>query len=297
MLSVPLSLAGAFVVMWTLGFTLNILSLIALVLCVGFVVDDAIVVIENIVRHMEQGMAPLQAALTGVSEIGFTVVSITLSLIAVFAPMVFGNNIFTMLMREFSVTLIATIVISAVVSLTLTPALCGRSLLHERPGSRVPGRLERLAERFDDGLLGIYERSLDWAMHHRRVMRWQPPILLVLTVGLAVAVGMTAGGGLMPQEDIGLMQAQISASANISPTQLAKRTREVAAIDPGRPGGARRHHHPGRLAATARSATSPAVHRPQAAGRQARRPPRLGAAGGRPAGHALQGLSPIWMSP
>lgn len=229
MLSVPLSLAGAFVVMWVMGFTLNIFSLVALVLCVGFVVDDAIVVIENIVRHMERGMAPLQAALTGVREIGFTVVSITLSLIAVFGPMVFGNNIFTVLMREFAVTLIATIVISAVVSLTLTPALCGRSLLHERPGSRVPGRLERLAERFDNGLLSVYERSLDWAMRHRRVMRWQPPILLALTVGLAVAVGMTAGGGLMPKEDTGLMRVQMSASANISPTQLAMRTREVAA--------------------------------------------------------------------
>ena len=229
MLSVPLSLAGAFVVMWAMGFTLNIFSLVALVLCVGFVVDDAIVVIENIVRHMEQGMAPLQAALTGVREIGFTVISITLSLIAVFAPMVFGNNLFTVLMREFAVTLIATIVISAVVSLTLTPALCGRSLLHERPGSRVPGRLERLAERFDEGLLGIYRRSLDWAMRHRRVMRWQPPILLALTVGLAIAVGKTAGGGLMPQEDTGLMRVQMTASANISPTQLATRTREVAA--------------------------------------------------------------------
>ncbi|MEP6899282.1 MAG: efflux RND transporter permease subunit, partial [Rhodanobacter sp.] len=105
MLSVPLSLAGAFVVMWTLGYSLNMLSLIALVLCIGFVVDDAIVVIENIVRHMEQGTPPLPAALTGVREIGFTVISITLSLIAVFAPMLFGNNAFTMLMREFSVTL------------------------------------------------------------------------------------------------------------------------------------------------------------------------------------------------
>ena len=111
MLSVPLSLAGALVVMWMMGFTLNIFSLVALVLCVGFVVDDAIVVIENIVRHIERGMAPLQAALTGVREIGFTVVSITLSLIAVFGPMVFGDNMFTMLMREFAVTLVATIVI------------------------------------------------------------------------------------------------------------------------------------------------------------------------------------------
>ena len=231
MFSVPLSLAGAFIVMWMLGFTLNIFSLVALVLCVGFVVDDAIVVIENIVRHMERGMAPLQAALAGVQEIGFTVISITLSLIAVFAPMVFGNNIFTMLMREFAVTLIATIVISAVVSLTLTPALCGRWLLHEpAAGSRTPGRLERMAERFDSGMLRLYERGLDWAMHHRRIMRWQPPILLVLTVLLAVVVAKVAGGGLMPKEDTGLLRAQITADANISPDLLAKRTQAMAAV-------------------------------------------------------------------
>ncbi len=201
MFSVPLSLAGAFVAMWMFGFTLNIFSLVALVLCVGFVVDDAIVVIENIVRHMERGETPLQASLNGVREIGFTVISITLSLIAVFGPMVFGNNVFTLLMREFSVTLIATIVISALVSLSLTPALCGGWLAHEPEGTRTPGRLERMAERFDSGLLRVYERALDWAMHHRRIMRWQPLILLALTIGLAVAVAMTAGGGVMPKED------------------------------------------------------------------------------------------------
>ncbi|MEO6798923.1 MAG: efflux RND transporter permease subunit [Rhodanobacter sp.] len=230
MLSVPLSLAGALILMWMLGFTLNIFSLVALVLCVGFVVDDAIVVIENIVRHIERGMAPLQAALTGVREIGFTVVSITLSLIAVFGPMVFGDNMFTMLMREFAVTLVATIVISAAVSLTLTPALCGRTLVHEPEGTRMPGRVERWAERFDHWLLRLYERSLDWSMHHRRIMRWQPAILLVMTVGLAVLVGMTAGGGLMPKEDTGLIQARISAGPNISPTRLTTRAREVAAV-------------------------------------------------------------------
>jgi multidrug efflux pump len=230
MFSVPLSLAGAFVLMWALGFTLNTLSLVALVLCVGFVVDDAIVVIENIVRHIEQGMKPLDAALAGVREIGFTVVSITLSLIAVFGPMVFGRNLFTLLMREFSVTLIATIVISALVSLTLTPALCGRYLAHERSDAgRKPGALERWAERLDHRLLAWYERGLDWAMHHRRLMRWQPPILLVLTIALAVLVGMTAGGGLMPKEDIGLLQARLSADANISPTLMAARTRDIIA--------------------------------------------------------------------
>ena len=230
MFSVPLSLAGALVVMWAMGFTLNILSLVALVLCVGFVVDDAIVVIENIVRHIEAGMKPLDAALKGVREIGFTVISITLSLIAVFGPMVFGNNMFTMLMREFSVTLIATIVISALVSLTLTPALCGRWLAHDDArAAHQPGRLERWAERFDRWMLRVYERGLDWAMCHRRLMRWQPPILLVLTIALAVLVGMTAGGGIMPKEDTGLIRAHISADANISPTLMMKRTQQIVA--------------------------------------------------------------------
>ena len=230
MLSVPLSLAGAFVVMWTLGFSLNTLSLIALVLSIGFVVDDAIVVIENIVRHMEEGTPALPAALIGVDEIGFTVISITLSLVAVFAPMLFGNNFFTALMRELSVTLTAAVVISAVVSLTLTPALCGRYLTLEHADGRKPNRLQQALEHFDRGLLQRYERALDWAMRHRRLMRWQPPILLVLTAVLAVAVAKTAGGGIMPEEDIGMMQADISAEANISPTLLAERAQQVALV-------------------------------------------------------------------
>ena len=230
MLSVPLSLAGAFVMMYVLGFTLNTLSLIALVLCIGFVVDDAIVVIENIVRHMEHGMRSLDAALLGVREIGFTVISITVSLVAVFAPMVFGNNTLVMLMREFSVTLIATIVISALVSLTLTPALCGRYLLEEKPEDRKPGKLEAMVERFDRSLLRIYERGLDWAMHHRRIMRWQPVTLLLLTGLLAFVVAKTAGGAIMPKEDTGMLIAQLEADANISPSLMATRTEAIAQI-------------------------------------------------------------------
>jgi multidrug efflux pump len=228
MFSIPLSLAGAFVLMYSLGFTLNMMSLIALVLCIGFVVDDAIVVIENIFRHMEQGAKPLDAALVGVREIGFTVISITLSLVAVFAPMVFGNNGIVLLMREFSVTLMATIVISAVVSLTLTPALCGRYLMQESPVGSAPGKLEAAVERLDRWLLNIYARGLDWAMHHRRTMRWQPLILLVMTIGLAMAVGKTAGGTLMPEGDTGMLQGDLVADANISPSLLARRTQAVA---------------------------------------------------------------------
>jgi len=230
MLSVPLSLAGAFTVMWALDFTLNTLSLVALVLCIGFVVDDAIVVIENIVRHMEHGSPPLQASMDGVKEIGFTVVSITLSLIAVFAPLLFGNNQFTMLLREFSVTLTAAVVISAVISLTLTPALCGRYLTLESAGGREPNRMEKVLERFDRWLHRIYARGLDWAMHHRRLMRWQPLILLVLTIGMAMSVVKLYGFNFMPQEDIGMIQGDVRADTNISPTLMAERAKKAAAI-------------------------------------------------------------------
>jgi len=229
-LSVPLSLAGAFVVMYFLGYTLNTLSLVALVLCIGFVVDDAIVVIENIVRHMEHGEPPLQAALVGVREIGFTVISITLSLVAVFAPLLFGNNMLIMLLREFSVTLAVAVVISALVSLTLTPALCGYFLKHDEPGTRKQGRLELALERFDRSFHRVYERSLDWAMHHRRLMRWQPLLLLILTVALGMAVVKTAGGNFMPEEDIGMIQGDIRADANISPTMMAARAKRAAQI-------------------------------------------------------------------
>jgi len=225
-LSVPLSLAGAFVVMWILGYTLNTMSLMALVLCIGFVVDDAIVVIENIVRHMENGAEPMPASLEGVREIGFTVVSITLSLVAVFAPLLFGNNMITKLLREFSVTLAAAVLISAIVSLTLTPALCARYLKHDPP-DRQPGRWERALERFDRGLLGIYERGLTWSLKHRRIMRWQPLILLFATVGLAMAVVSTAGGNFMPDEDTGMMQGEITADANISPGEMGTRLKMV----------------------------------------------------------------------
>jgi multidrug efflux pump len=229
-LSVPLSLAGAFVVMWTLGYTLNTLSLVALVLCIGFVVDDAIVVIENIVRHMERGEPPMQAALAGVREIGFTVISITLSLVAVFAPLLFGNNMLIMLLREFSVTLTAAVVISALVSLTLTPALCAWMLEHEPATRKPPGRIERVVENFDRRLLQAYERALDWAMRHRRIMRWQPLTLLLLTFALGFAVAKTAGGTFMPDEDTGQLQVDISADANISPALMTERTLAVAKI-------------------------------------------------------------------
>ncbi|WP_049622009.1 efflux RND transporter permease subunit, partial [Frateuria defendens] len=186
---------------------------------------------ENIVRHMEHGQPPLQAALAGVREIGFTVISITLSLVAVFAPLLFGTNILIMLLREFSVTLTAAVVISALVSLTVTPALCGRLLKPEPDAATAtPGWLERVVERFDRALLRAYERALDWAMRHRRLMRWQPLILLIGTALIGMAVFKTAGGTFMPDEDTGQLQVDIRADANISPDLLAARAREVTRI-------------------------------------------------------------------
>ena len=161
MISIPLSLSGAFVVMWAMHYTLNNLSLMALVLCIGFVVDDAIVVIENIVRHMESGADPMTAAIAGTGEIGFTVVSITVSLLAVFAPLLFGDSVPVMVPREFSLTLAAAILISANVSLTLTPALCARYLRHHSPAA--PGRIEHAMASFEAALRSVYERALDWA--------------------------------------------------------------------------------------------------------------------------------------
>ncbi|MEO5811868.1 MAG: efflux RND transporter permease subunit, partial [Rhodanobacter sp.] len=142
----------------------------------------------------------------------------------------FGNNMLVVLLREFSVTLTAAVVISALVSLTLTPALCAHLLTHERVDREPPGRLERAVENFDHRLLRLYEHALDWAMRHRRLMRWQPLTLLVLTGALGFAVVKTAGGSFMPEEDTGQLQASISADANIAPTVMAAHARRVAAI-------------------------------------------------------------------
>ncbi|GAB3033102.1 MULTISPECIES: efflux RND transporter permease subunit [Oleiagrimonas] len=230
-LSVPLSLAGAFVTMAALGYTLNNLSMMALVVCIGFVVDDAIVVIENIVRHMEAGETPMQATLRGVREIGFTVISITVSLLAVFAPLLFENSMLGMLMREFSVTLAAAVIISAVVSLTLTPALCARYLRHASiPHAHERTRWQRLLERFDDAVLGLYRRSLDWALHHRRLMRWQPVLLLALTFGLIFATVKLVGGTFMPAQDTGLLRVNVVADADVSPDEMTQRLQQVAVI-------------------------------------------------------------------
>ncbi|HEX7342397.1 MAG TPA: efflux RND transporter permease subunit [Rhodanobacteraceae bacterium] len=228
-ISVPLSLAGAIVVMWALGYTLNNLSLMALVIAIGFVVDDAIVVTENITRYLEAGKKPFEAATLGLSEIGFTIVSITVSLLAVLMPVLFDNSVVGMLLREFSVTLAAAVIVSAIVSLTLTPTLCAHYMrVGKESGMREPARWLVALERFDTGLLHIYERMLDWALRHRRLMRWQPAILLMLTLLLAVIVGKAIGMVGMPAEDTGLVQAGVTADIGIAPGLMQARLKHVA---------------------------------------------------------------------
>ncbi len=168
-LALPFSLVGTFAVMWAMDYSLDNLSMMAIILCVGFVVDDAIVMLENIVRHMEKGLSPLEASLKGSKEISFTILSMTISLAAVFIPILFMGGILGRLFREFAVTICAAVLISGFVSITLTPMLCSRLLKHEDPNRRA-NPLSRLIEWFLRGITRWYEISLGWVLNHRPVM-------------------------------------------------------------------------------------------------------------------------------
>ena len=197
-LVVPLSLLGAAAVMYLAGFSLDNLSLMALTISVGFVVDDAIVVVENIYRHIEDGMAPLEAALTGSREIGFTVLSISLSLVAVFIPLLLMGGIIGRLFREFAITVTAAIAVSAFVSLTLTPMLCARFLHHE---SERHGRVYNAIEAVFDGMHGVYRRTLDIVLRHQFLTLMVFFATLALTVHLYVIIPK----GFFPTQDTGLV--------------------------------------------------------------------------------------------
>jgi multidrug efflux pump len=219
--AVPLSLAGAFVVMYVLGYTLDNLSLLALVIALAFVVDDAIVVIENIIRHIDAGDSRLDATLKGAREIGFTIVSITASLVAVFIPLLFAPGMIGMFFREFTVTLMAAIVVSAVVSLTLTPALCGRFLRAQ--GDYPPSRFGDALDRFHAGMLRIYQRTLDWALRHPRLLATQPLVLVVATFFLFGAVK----AGFFPPQDSGLIWARATAGSTLSFEDMKQRQQGI----------------------------------------------------------------------
>ena len=214
--TVPLALAGTFAVMYFLGYSLNNLSLMALTISTGFVVDDAIVVVENIMRHLESGKSPLAAALDGTREVGFTVLTISASLVVVFLPLILMNGIVGRLLREFSVSLAVAILISMVISLTLAPTL-GRLLLKGGPGSEhARGALEVKVER-------IYGRSLRWALRHPRRMLGVTLLLLVANVGLVVAMPKT----FFPTEDTGRLMGRIQASQGISFQAMKTRFDEI----------------------------------------------------------------------
>src|SRR5204863_5756408 len=176
-LAVPLSIVGTFAVMYLFGYTIDIISLMALTLCVGFVVDDAVVMLENIVRHMEAGQSRMEAALEGAREIGFTILSMTLSLAAVFIPVLFMGGVVGRLLHEFAVVIGAAVIVSGVVSLTLTPMLCSRFL---RPPHGGHNRLYDASERVFEGMRHAYDGSLRWTLRHGRLTM----VVLVLTFAL-----------------------------------------------------------------------------------------------------------------
>jgi len=196
-LAVPVSLVGTFAVMYLYGFSLNNLSLMALILATGLVVDDAIVVLENISRHIDEGVKPMKAAYLGAKEVGFTLLSMNVSLVAVFLSILFMGGIVESLFREFSITLAAAIVVSLVVSLTLTPMLCARWLKPHTPGQE--NRLQRWSRKTNDWMVGKYATSLDWVLRHRRLTL----LSLIITVGVNVGLYVVVPKTFMPQQDTG----------------------------------------------------------------------------------------------
>jgi len=196
-LALPMSIIGTFAAMAVLGYSLDNLSLMALTLCVGFVVDDAIVMLENIVRHMENGEPPMQAALNGSKEIGFTIISMTLSLSAVFIPVLFMSGLLGRILHEFAVTIIFAVLVSGFVSLTLTPMLCSRFVHAVRDEKH--GRLYQAFDRFFDGLRGAYDRTLRLSIDHRRTTLLISLAVFVVTIFLFVVIPK----GFFPDEDTG----------------------------------------------------------------------------------------------
>ncbi len=227
-ISVPISLIGTFAVMLPLAYSLDNLSLMALTIAVGFVVDDAIVMVENIVRHIEEGVAPMQAALDGAREIGFTILSISISLVAVFIPLFLMSGVVGLLFREFAVTVAISILVSVLVSLTLTPMMCARLL---KPEQGKPGRVSAALERFFEGLLAIYDRGLVVALRHRFVTL----CIMLLTVAATVTLFVVIPKGFFPQQDTGLIVGITEAAQNISPAGMMDRelaVLQVATKDP-----------------------------------------------------------------
>ncbi len=223
-IAVPVSLIGTFAAMYLLDYSLDNLSLMALIVATGFVVDDAVVVLENIMRHVENGIKPMQASLRGAREMGFTVLSMSLSLIAVFIPVLLMGGIVGRLFREFAVTLSIAILISLVVSLTLTPMLASRWL--KPHAEKKPSRIGAWADRRYARLLHGYDRSLSWALRHNRIMM----LVFFATIGLNIYLYAIVPKGFFPQQDTGLMIGNIQADQSISFDAMAKKLERVVKI-------------------------------------------------------------------
>jgi multidrug efflux pump len=223
-LSVPLSIIGTFAIMYLVGFSLNNLSLMALTIATGFVVDDAIVMIENIARYIEKGIDPLEASLKGAGEIGFTIISLTISLIAVLIPLLFMSDVVGRLFREFAITLSVTILISAVVSLTLVPMLCAKILKHHKPEDE--SRFMRKTQEWFDNVISGYGRWLTWVLDHQTLTLMVALATFVLTAYLYVVIPK----GFFPVQDTGLIQGISEAPQSISYAAMAERQQALAAV-------------------------------------------------------------------
>ncbi|SDD29169.1 efflux RND transporter permease subunit [Paraburkholderia lycopersici] len=221
-ISVPVSLIGTLAIMYELGYSIDNLSLMALIIATGFVVDDSIVMIENIVRYLEEGDKPLQAALKGAGQIGFTILSLTISLIAVLIPLLFMGGVIGRLFGEFAVTLAVTIVLSAVVSLTVVPMLCARILRAQ--AERHPSRFERISEGLFNRTLDAYERGLRWVLDHQTLTL----VVAVATVVLTAALYVTIPKGLFPVQDVGVLQGISVADNSISYRAMVQRQAALA---------------------------------------------------------------------
>ena len=220
--AVPISLIGTFGVMYLAGFSINNLTLMALTIATGFVVDDAIVMIENVARYIEDGDSPLEAALKGSQQIGFTIISLTFSLIAVLIPLLFMGDVVGRLFREFAITLAVAILISALVSLTLTPMMCAK-LLHHTPAAQQ-GRFYRASGRFFEKVIARYGVMLDWVLERQRATLWVAIGMLVLTVVLYVFIPK----GFFPVQDTGVIQGISEAPQSISFSAMAERQQALA---------------------------------------------------------------------
>ena len=221
-ISVPVSLIGTVAMMYELNFSIDNLSLMALIIATGFVVDDSIVMIENIVRYLEEGMSPLEAALEGAGQIGFTILSLTISLIAVLIPLLFMGGVIGRLFSEFAITLAVTIVISAVVSLTVVPMMCARILRAKE--ARHPSRFERISESLFDKTLHAYDRSLRWVLEHQTLTMVVFLVTLVLTVVLYIVIPK----GLFPVQDVGVIQGISVADNSVSYSAMVNRQAALA---------------------------------------------------------------------